>query len=71
MKKLFIIDLKDYDSELKRFKRPSARAIIINGGKIAMVYSQKYDYYKFPGGGIEAGESREAALIREENVFKT
>ncbi|MCM1529826.1 MAG: NUDIX domain-containing protein [Alistipes sp.] len=65
MKKLFIIDLKDYDSELKRFKRPSARAIIINDGKIAMVYSQKYDYYKFPGGGIEAGESREEALIRE------
>ncbi len=30
-----------------------------------MVHSQKYDYYKFPGGGVEAGESRHQALIRE------
>ena len=30
-----------------------------------MVYSQKYGHYKFPGGGIEVGESREAALVRE------
>lgn len=30
-----------------------------------MVYSQKYDYYKFPDGGIEVGESRKTALIRE------
>ncbi len=65
MRELFTIDLKDYSSDLKRFKRPSVRAIIINGGKIAMVYSRQYDYYKFPGGGIEAGESRQAALIRE------
>ncbi len=65
MRKLFIIDLKDYDSELKRFRRPSVRGIILKNKKIAMVYSSKYDYYKFPGGGIEAGESHEAALIRE------
>ena len=30
-----------------------------------MVYSQKYDYYKFPGGGIETGEGHNTALIRE------
>lgn len=30
-----------------------------------MVYSKKYNYYKFPGGGIEAAESMEEALIRE------
>jgi 8-oxo-dGTP pyrophosphatase MutT (NUDIX family) len=30
-----------------------------------MVYSQKFRHYKFPGGGIEPGESREAALQRE------
>lgn len=30
-----------------------------------MVHSLKYDYYKFPGGGIEAGESLEQALQRE------
>ena len=30
-----------------------------------MIHSLKYDYYKFPGGGIEDGESNEEALIRE------
>ena len=30
-----------------------------------MVHSLKYDYYKFPGGGIEKGESNMEALIRE------
>lgn len=30
-----------------------------------MVHSVKYDYYKFPGGGIEKDESRKHALIRE------
>lgn len=65
MRELFIIDLKDYGPKLKRFRRPSVRGIITKGKKIAMVYSQKYDYYKFPGGGIEPGESHEAALIRE------
>ena len=62
---LFTMDKKDYDPESPRFIRPSARAIIQNGERIAMVHSRKYDYYKFPGGGIEAGETAEQALIRE------
>lgn len=47
------------------FDRPSVRAIILRGGRVAMVRSRKYDYYKFPGGGIEAGESHAEALARE------
>ncbi|MCM1316338.1 MAG: hypothetical protein NC244_13310 [Alistipes senegalensis] len=43
MRELFVIDLKDYDLELKRFRRPSVRGIIFKDKKIAMVYSQKYD----------------------------
>lgn len=49
----------------KIFARHSARSIIIREGKVAMVYSQKYDYYKFPGGGIEHGEDPIQAMIRE------
>ena len=65
MRKLFDIDSKDYNIEGKGLVRPSARSIIINKGKIAMVYSQKYNYYKFPGGGIEECEDRLDALKRE------
>ncbi len=65
MRLLFTLDRGDYAEGGKAFSRPSARAIVIRDGRVAMVYSQKFCHYKFPGGGIEPGESREAALIRE------
>ena len=65
MKLLFEIDKKNYDNDGKAFIRPSARAIIIKDNKIYMVHSLVYDYYKFPGGGIEKDESTIDTLIRE------
>lgn len=65
MKLLFEIDKKNYDNDGKAFIRPSARAIIIKNKKIYMVHSLLYDYYKFPGGGIEKDESSIDAVIRE------
>lgn len=65
MRILFEMDKKDYIPDGSVFSRPSARAIIIQDGKIAMVHSKKYHYYKFPGGGIEAAECMEDALVRE------
>ncbi len=65
MRLLFDLDKKDYADCTHAFVRDSARAIIIRNGRIAMVHSLKYDYYKFPGGGIEPGETREEAVVRE------
>lgn len=65
MKRLFTMDLHDYDEKFSRFTRPSVRGIILNGKKVAMVYSNKYDYYKFPGGGIENNEDHINTLVRE------
>lgn len=65
MRLLFEMDTKDYDPAGRGFIRHSARCIHIKNGLVAMVHSLKYDYYKFPGGGIEPGESKEAAMIRE------
>jgi len=65
MRLLFTLDGGDYEEGGHAFCRPSARAIVIENGRVAMVYSQKFGHYKFPGGGIETGESREAALVRE------
>ncbi len=65
MRLLFEIDTKDYNINGKKFIRPSVRSIIIKENKVAMVHSLKYNYYKFPGGGIEEGENHNQALIRE------
>ena len=65
MRLLFEIDTKDYNISGKKFIRPSVRSIIIKENKVAMVHSIKYNYYKFPGGGIEEGENHNQALIRE------
>ena len=65
MKRLFTLDLQNYDLKWPRFIRPSVRGIIMKNGKIALVHTGKFDYYRFPGGGIETGETKEEALIRE------
>ena len=65
MRLLFEMDNKDHDGCTRTFTRNSARSVIIRDGKVAMVHSMKYDYYKFPGGGIENGECPIDAMIRE------
>lgn len=65
MRLLFEMDKKDYGKCTHTFIRNSARSIIIVNNKIAMIHSLKYDYYKFPGGGIESGENPIDAMIRE------
>ena len=65
MRLLFEMDKHDYDECTHSFVRDSARSIIIRNGKVAMIHSLKYEYYKFPGGGIEQGETPVEAMIRE------
>ena len=65
MRLLFVLDKHDYDDCTHTFVRDSARSIIIRDNKVAMIHSRKYGYYKFPGGGIEKGETPMQAMIRE------
>ena len=65
MRLLFELDKGDHSLCTHEFARPSARAILIRDGRIAMVHSLKYDYYQFPGGGIKKGEDPVQAVIRE------
>lgn len=64
MKKLLIIDEKDYTDEMPIFQKYAVRAIIKKGNKLAMQCSKEGDY-KIPGGTVERGESYQEALIRE------
>lgn len=47
------------------YYRRAARAIVLEGENILLLYTAKYQDYSLPGGGIEAHESIETALIRE------
>lgn len=65
MEQLFEIDLKDYNDGDSIFSRPSARGVIVKDNQIALVYSKKDKYFKFPGGGLKEDEDKKKALIRE------
>ncbi len=45
--------------------RMAVRAVILRGQNLLMIHSSTVGDYKFPGGGVEAGESHEQALRRE------
>lgn len=46
-------------------EREAARAIIMRGSDILLIYTKRYNDYSFPGGGLEAGEDLHAGLCRE------
>jgi 8-oxo-dGTP pyrophosphatase MutT (NUDIX family) len=46
-------------------KRTAARGIIIKNNKILLLYTQRYNDYSLPGGGIDEGENPTEGLARE------
>lgn len=46
-------------------ERLAVRAIILRGCELLLLYSQRNADYKFPGGGVELGETGHDALRRE------
>ncbi len=65
MKTIAVLDSKNYDPDEPRILRKAVRAVIVKNGRVALVKSLKEGFYKFPGGGIEEGESHIDALCRE------
>ncbi len=47
------------------FHRRAARAIVLNGENILMLYTERYHDYTLPGGGVDEGEDIIEGLIRE------
>ena len=64
MKLIALFDEKNY-KQRSGIIREAVRAIIVKNNKIALVKSLKENHYKFPGDGIEDGESHIDTLIRE------
>ncbi len=60
-----IISKQGISFEGKMIYREAVRGVIMKGKTLLMIYSSKDGDYKFPGGGIDTGETHETALIRE------
>ena len=46
-------------------KRLSTRAICVKGDTILMLYTERYEDYSLPGGGLDDGEEIVSGMIRE------
>lgn len=64
MKKLLMLDEKNYDESLEEMYRTAVRGIIFRDGKLLMIESDDGEL-KFPGGGMEENEDDIETLIRE------
>lgn len=53
------------DTTATTLLRDAARAIVLRGDTILLMYTQRYDDYSLPGGGVNVGESITDALKRE------
>ena len=47
------------------FTRLSTRSITVQGDRILLLYTQRYEDYSLPGGGLDLGEDKIEGMIRE------
>lgn len=64
MRLLGLLDAGDYTEDMPVLERQAVRAVIFENGKLALQQSA-WGAYKFPGGGMEKGETHAEALFRE------
>ena len=55
MKKILVMDEKNYSLDLEEIYRVAVRGIIFIDGKLLMI-EDTYGEVKLPGGGIDSGE---------------
>ena len=48
-------------------KRKRAAGVVIKDGKVLLMFrrNERWEYYVFPGGGVDDGETPEQAVVRE------
>ncbi|GAA5646169.1 NUDIX hydrolase [Vibrio proteolyticus] len=57
-------DIDHLDNKIV-FKRNAARAIVVDGEDILLLYTERYHDYSIPGGGIDEDEDVIEGMIRE------
>lgn len=56
-------DLKSTEGRVLR--RQAARGVVLRGRRLLLLYTERYDDFSFPGGGIDPGEDLVVGLQRE------
>ncbi|CAH8229582.1 NUDIX hydrolase [Vibrio aestuarianus] len=64
LKTLIHPDIEHLDNKII-FQRNAARAIVLDGEDILMLYTERYHDYTIPGGGVDEGEDIIAGMVRE------
>lgn len=59
------IDLHNYAEDEPVVRRTAVRGVVRRGETFLMIYSRKFGDCKFPGGGLENGETHADTLLRE------
>ncbi len=57
-------DIKSLDNK-SLFTRLATRSIAVQGSKILLMYTERYEDYSLPGGGLDLGEDKIEGMIRE------
>ena len=57
-------DVESLDSK-SVLKRLATRSIAMHGDTILLLYTERYEDYSLPGGGLDVGEDRVAGMVRE------
>lgn len=52
-------------SQQRILQRKAARAIVLDGEDILMLYTERYHDYTLPGGGVDEGEDILQGMVRE------
>lgn len=60
-----ILRSEQVNKEGRTILRQAVRGILLQGSELLMIHSTVNRDYKFPGGGIQEGESHAQALLRE------
>lgn len=65
LKKMLHKDISEIKGNI--FERKASRAIILDGNKILLMYTKRYNDYSIPGGGVDPDEDLIDGLKRELN----
>jgi len=58
-------DTAEVDTATFRTRRAARAVLLGDAGQVYLLHAAKHGYHKLPGGGIDEGESVEAAMVRE------